>query len=73
MFLFKREIKQRQQEKYFIYLKNGPIPASFVYFRLYKQTLQFLQQTNVKKMSIQYMALGFELTTFGIQVSSHNH
>ena len=35
----------------------------FVYFRLFKQTLQFLQQINVK-MSIQYPAPGFELTTF---------
>ena len=29
---------------------NGPSPASFfVYFDLFKQTLQFLQQINVKK------------------------
>ena len=44
-------------------------------FRLFPsyQTLQFLQQINVKNvMSIQYMVLGFEPTTFGTQVSSHN-
>ena len=45
----------------------------FVYFRIFKQTLQFLQQINVWKMSIHHMVLGFELTTFGIRFSSHNH
>ena len=44
----------------------------FIYFRLFKHTLQFLQQINVKK-SIQYTVPGFELTTFGTRVSSHNH
>ena len=34
-----------------------------VYFCLFKQTLQFLKQMYVK-MSIQYMVLGFEPTTF---------
>ena len=33
-------------------------------FRLFNQTLQFLQQIYVK-MSIQYTVLGFEPTTFG--------
>ena len=38
----------------------------FVYFRLFKQTLQFLQQIYVKNvMTIQYTVLGFEPTTFG--------
>ena len=37
----------------------------FVYFCLFKQTLQFLQQIYVK-MSIQYTVLGFEPTTFRI-------
>ena len=38
-----------------------------IYFHLFKNTLQILQQTGtyVKKMSIQYMVLGFELMTFG--------
>ena len=35
----------------------------FIYFRLLKQTLQFLQQ-KMGKMSIQYLVSGFELTTF---------
>ena len=35
----------------------------FIYFRLFKPTLQFLQQICIKK-SIQYMLLGFEPTTF---------
>ena len=30
--------------------KNGPSPAFFVYFRLSKQTKQFLQQINVKNI-----------------------
>ena len=34
-----------------------------IYFRLFKQTIQFLQQINVK-MSIQYLVLGFEPMTF---------
>ena len=39
-----------------------------------KQTLQFLQQIYVKNvMTIQYMALGFEPTTFRTRVSSNNH
>ena len=44
----------------------------FVYFCLFKQTLQFLQKNKGEKMSIQYMALGFELMTFGTRVSSNN-
>ena len=32
------------------FLKNGPTPASFPFiFGLFKQTIQFLQQINVKK------------------------
>ena len=48
-------------------LKIGPTPASFLFiFSLFKQTIQFLQQINVKNvMSIQYPAPGFEPTTFG--------
>ena len=48
-------------------LKNGPTPASFSFiFGLFKQTIQYLQQINVKNvMSIQYPAPGFEPTTFG--------
>ena len=44
----------------------------FIYFRLFKHTLQFLQQINVKK-SIQYIALGLEPTTIVTLVSFHNH
>ena len=47
---------------------NGP--QSRPLFRLFsvffKQTIQFLQQMNVKNvMSIQYLAPGFKPTTFG--------
>ena len=47
-----------------LFLKWANPGLFFVYFRLFKHTLQFLQQINVK-MSIQYTVLGFELTTFG--------
>ena len=45
---------------------NAPTPASFLFiFALFKQTIQFLQQMNVKYvMSIQYPAPGFEPTMF---------
>ena len=37
-----------------------------VYFRLFKQTIHFLQQINVEKHpSSRYMATGFKPTTFG--------
>ena len=44
----------------------------FCFFSLFKQTLQFYQQINVK-MSNQYMVMGIEPTPFRKQVSSHNH
>ena len=56
--------------------KNGPTPASFSFiFSLFKQAqLLFLQQISVKNvMSIQYTAPGFELTTSGTWVITHNH
>ena len=44
--------------------KLGQPRSLFVYFGLFKQTIQFLQQMNVKNvMSIQYPAPGFEPTT----------
>ena len=59
-----------------VFLKNGPTPASFSFiFSLFQQTIQFLQQINVKnvQVSIQYMAPGFEPTTFKTWVVTHNH
>ena len=46
-------------------LKNGPSPASFSFiFGLFQTNIDtILQQINVKKMSIQYTALGYEPTT----------
>ena len=56
------------------YFLKWAIRGLFVYSLLfYKQTLEFLQQNNVQKMSIRHMVLGFEPTTFRIWVSSHNH
>ena len=52
---------------------NGAIPGLFfIYFRVFKQTLQFLQQIGVWKKSIQYTVPGFEPTTFVKWVSFHN-
>ena len=43
-------------------------------FGLFKQTIQFLQQINVKNdMSILYMMPSFEPTTSWTLVVSHNH
>ena len=53
-----------------LFLKNGPIPASFSFiFGIFKQTIQFYNKS-MWKMSIQHMAPGFELTTSGTWVSS---
>ena len=54
-------------QKFYKYFFKWADPASFPFiFGLFKQTIQFLQQINVKNvMSIQYPALGFEPTTFG--------
>ena len=55
-----------------IFLKKWAILGLFfVYFRLFKPTLQFLKQIYVKKCYYhQYMAPGFEPTTFVIRVFS---
>ena len=53
----------------FVFLKNGPTPASFSFIFVFSNTLQILQQ----KMSIKYMIQWFKLTTFGTWVSSQNH
>ena len=60
---------------YWLFFLNGPTQASFLFiYGLFKQTIQFLQQVNVKNvMPIQYTAPGFEPTTFGTWVSSHDH
>ena len=56
-----------------VFLNGHSAYFSFI-FGLFKQTIQVLQQFGVKNvMSIQYMVLGFEPTTFGTCVSSHNH
>ena len=54
----------------YIFLKKA-LSHFFIYFRLFKHTN--LQQIGMWKMSIQYTVPGFELTTCGAWVSSHNH
>ena len=57
-----------------VFFKKWPTSASFSFiFSIFKQTLQFFKTNICEKMSIQYMVPGFEPTTFGTWVSSHNH
>ena len=51
--------------------KNGPL-FSFI-FGLFIQTLQNFTTNKCEKMYIQYTVSGFEPTTCGRRVSSHNH
>ena len=44
-----REVLEGNDNNKLYRLKNGPFQPFFVYFRLFKQTLQILQQINVKK------------------------
>ena len=54
------------------FYKNGPSQASFSFIFVFSNKHNF---TTIKweKMSIQYKVLGFEPTTFGTWLSSHNH
>ena len=54
------------------FYKNGPIPASFSFTFIFSNK-QFISTTNMWKMSIQCLVLGFEPMTFWLWVSSHNH
>ena len=51
---------------------NGNPRLFLIYFRLFKQELQFYSKY-MEKFSIQYMVLGFEPTTSRTLISSHNH
>ena len=58
------------------FYKKGPSPASFSFICGLFQTNNTIFTTNqcIKNvMSIQYLVPGFEPTTFGMWVSSHNH
>ena len=50
-----------------LFFKNGPTPASFLfYFRSFQTNIITILTTNTcEEMSIQYMVLGFAPTTFG--------
>ena len=53
---------------------NGPTLASFSFIFVFSNThFKLCNKCVCEKMSIQYMVPGFELTTFGTWVSSHNH
>ena len=62
-----------QNEKILLFLKMRHPRSLFHFLVFFKQTsIQFYNKLS-EKMSIQYMALGFEPTTFRMWVSSHNH
>ena len=64
--------KMTSASPWYLFFKWANPGHFFIYFRLFKHTLQFFQQINVK-MSIQYMVQGLELMTFSTWDSSHNH
>ena len=54
----------------FFFFQKWTNPGLFLsIFGLFKQTIQFLKQINVKKMSIQYTATGFQPTRQGTIVT----
>ena len=56
------------------FLKNGPTPASFCLFSVFSNKNHYnFYNKYMWKMSIQYVVTGFEPTTFGTWLSSHNH
>ena len=55
---------QGSNEQSFLKKMGQPRPLLLFIFGLYKQTIIFLHQIHVK-MSVQYMVLGIEPTTFG--------
>ena len=57
----------------FFFLKMGQPRPLFVYFRSFKTKITNFTTNLCEKMSIQYKVPGFEPTTFGMWVSSHNH
>ena len=74
-FLPKKDSMREQRTHLSPVLKNGPTPASFsfIFFFSNKHENSYNKYMWKNVMSIQYMALGFEPTTFATQVSSHNH
>ena len=53
---------------------NGPTPPSFLFILSRKSIIiQFLKNTLMWKISIQYTVPGFEITTFKTRLSSFNH
>ena len=67
--------KSIAQQLMFFFKKKWANPGLFfLYFRSFKRNIVTIFTTNIcEKMSIQYTVLGFDPTTFGTWVSSHNH
>ena len=65
---------ERRNLRTMLFLKNGPSQPLFSLFSVFfKQTPIHFYSKLIWKMSIQYMALGFEPTPFRTWVSSHYH
>ena len=57
-----------------VFLKKWTNPGLFfVYFRSFQTNIKMFTTNICEKISIQYTVPGFEPTTFGMWVSSHNH
>ena len=53
--------------------KNGPTPASFLFIiGLFKQTIQFLQQINVKNFPNVHLVYGNGIQTHNLSNMSHH-
>ena len=59
--------------EFFFLKKMGQPWPLFRLFSVFSNKQYNFYNNNLWKMSIQYMVLGFEPTTFGTWVSSHNH
>ena len=56
-----------------VFFKMGQTQPLFIYFRSLQTHIAISTTNKCEIMSIQYTVPGFELTTFGTRVSSHNH
>ena len=63
-----------KQIRWKLFFKKWANPGLFfVYFWSFQTNITIFTTNICEKMSIQYTVLGFEPTTFGTWVSSHNH
>ena len=61
------------QDVHKVFFKWASPGLFYVYFRSFQTNIAIFTTNICEKMSIQYTVPGFEPTTFGARVSSHNH